>query len=869
MRATRTMTRWALLATLAILLTGWTAMAQERPLVTTLDNGVTVVVIENHQSPVVALRAYIKAGSMDEGAQGRGMSHLLEHLVASGTTATRTEKQSREMLDAIGAECNAYTSLDHMCYYMSTSARFFDTGVELLSDWVMNCTIPAEEFQRELEVVQREMESRRSDPNVLLHETMNMLMFQVHPVRWPVLGFRDSFRHITREDLLAYYHATFVPDNVLFVAAGDVNAKEATETIRKAFAPFERRPVTMRVYPEEPPQVAPREEHREMAASQARLLMAWRTVPLTDPALYPLDLLSDILSNGDSSRLVRLLREQRRLVTSVTTWSYTPGYDAGQFAIYATLDPANVSAAREAVLGEVRRAQEELVSDEELARAKRQKIAEYQFGRQTAEAQAGTVASDLLSAHDPTFSKSYSERIQKTTAEEIRAAARKYFDPDRLCVVTVTPPAKSAGPAGGTSPAKAGEIVRTELPNGMKLLIKRNPANPTVAVNAFFLGGLRAEPADKQGLSLFTAHMLTRGTRSRTTEQIARMMEDMGGEIGVSSGNNALYLSAACLKADLPRTLELTADVLRNPIFPLEEIDRLRPMLLAAAARQRDAWQTELTLDFREKFFDGNPYAGSALGTSESLKAITRDDLVSFHRATVMPNNMVLTVFGDVEPEAVQAMAQELFGDWPKGEFRAPKPPLPAPIKEDATVTERSNHSAMGGVFIGFPGMTLGDWKDRYAMDVLDAMTSGISLPRGWLHETLRGRGLVYEVHAYNWPGIEPGFFGIYAGTEPQKVEEVKKLILEQLGRLTKEPLAEAELAAARQVCVTADVLETQTNGQQAMRAGLDELYGLGYDSYTRYAEGVLTVTAADVKRVAEKYLTHYLCVFMVPTENE
>ena len=837
-------------------------------MVTVLDNGVTVVVIENHQSPVVALRAYIKAGSMDEGTQGRGMSHLLEHLVASGSTATRTEAQSRELLDAIGAECNAYTSTDHMCYYMSTSARFFETGVELLSDWVMNCTIPPEEFQRELEVVQREMESRRSDPDVLLHETMNMLMFQVHPVRWPVLGFRDSFRHISREDLLAYYHATFVPDNVLFVAAGDLNAKEATEKICKAFAPFERRPVPMPVYPQEPPQVAPREEPREMPASQARLMMAWRTVPLTDPALYPLDLLSDILSNGDSSRLVRLLREQRRLVTSVTSWSFTPGYDAGQFAIYATLDPANVPAAREAALAEIRRAQTELVSEEELARAKRQKIAEYEFGRQTAEAQAGAAASDLLSAHDPTFSKSYSERIQKTTAEEIRAAARKYFDPEHLCVVTVTPPGAAAQEAAPAAATEAGRIIRSELPNGMKLLIKRNPANPTVAVNAFFLGGLRAEPAGKGGLSLFTARMLTRGTRSLTTEQIARRMEEVGGELGVSSGNNALYLSAACLKADLGRTLELAADVLRNPTFPQEEIARLRPMLMAAAARQRDAWQTELTLDFRAKFFAGTPYAGSTLGTPESLKGITRDDLVALHRATCMPNNMVLTIFGDVEPEAARAMAQKLFGDWPKGTFHAPKPPLAPPLKQDVTITERSGHNAMGGVFIGFPGMTLFDLKDRYAMDVLDAMTSGISLPRGWLHETLRGRGLVYEVHAYNWPGIEPGFFGIYAGTEPQKVEEVKKLVLDQLGRLTGAPIPEKELAAARQVCVTADVLEAQTNSEQAMRSGLDELYGLGYDAYARYADGVLAVTAEDVKRVAEKYLTHYLCVFMLPEEK-
>lgn len=851
------------------LLVARAVLAQEPPLVTVLDNGVTVAVVENHQSPVVALRAYVKAGSMNEGAQGRGMSHLLEHIVASGSTATRTEAQAREMLDAIGAECNAYTSRDHMCYYMSTSSRFFDTGLDLLSDWVMRCAVSQEEFKRELEVIQREMESRRSDPNVLLNETMDMLMFQAHPARWPVLGFRESFRNISREDVLAYYCATFVPDNLLFVAAGDLNAKEATEKIRKAFAGFERRPVTPAVYPQEPPQVAPREEHRQMQTSQARLLISWRTIPLTDPDLYALDLLSDILSNGDSARLPQLLREKRRIVTSVSTWSYTPGYDAGEFAVYATLDPAKIAAAREAALSEIRRAQDELVSPEELARAKRQKIAEYVFSLQTAEAQASSVASDILSAHDPAFSKSYTERIQKTTAEEIRAVARKYLTPDRLCFVTVTPPADAA-PAAAAAPAvAAGEIVKSELPNGMKLLVKRNTASPTVSVGAFFLAGLRAEPADRRGLSLFTAEMLTRGTAKRNSEEIARASEELGAQLGASSGNNALYLTAACLKEDLPRIMELAADVLRNPVFSQEEIDRLRPMLLAACARQRDAWQTELTLDFRGKFFGAHPYAGSSLGTLESLKAVSRDDLVLFHRAVCAPNNMVLAVFGDVDVQATQDLVKELFADWPKGAAVPPRPAAPDALSADETVTTRSTHARMGGVFIGYPGMTLADEKDRYAMDVLDAMTSGISLPRGWLHETLRGRGLVYEVHAYNWPGIEPGFFGIYAGTEPEKVEEVKRLVLKQMSRLTKKPVSEAELSAARQVCVTADVMENQTNSQQAMRAGLDELYGLGCDLYTRYADGIMAVTASDVKRVAEKYLTHYLCIFMLPEEGK
>ncbi len=152
-------------------------------------------------------------------------------------------------------------------------------------------------------------------------------------------------------------------------------------------------------------------------------------------------------------------------------------------------------------------------------------------------------------------------------------------------------------------------------------------------------------------------------------------------------------------------------------------------------------------------------------------------------------------------------------------------------------------------------------------MDVLDAVLSGVALPRGWLHETLRGKGLVYEVHAFNYVGLEPGYFAVYAGCEPERVEEVRQIILDQVGRLFTEEISEAELTAARQICITADVLERQTNAQQAMRNALDALYGLGGDFADRYEEGILAVTAGDVRRVAETYLKHPLCIIMTPGE--
>jgi zinc protease len=850
----------------ALVLTCARAAAPE-PRVTTLDNGVTVVLIENRQSPVVSLRCYVRAGSMNEGDQGKGMTHLLEHLVAGAATARRTEAQGRELLDSIGAQSNAYTSRDHACYYITTSSRFFDTALDLLGDWVLNATIPPGDFQRELEVIQREMESRRSDPATVLHETMAATMFSVHPARYPVLGFRDSFRGITRDEVYAYYRRTYVPDNLIVVAAGDLTPAEALRKITETFGKTERRPVPLYAFPAEPPQVAAREAARELPVSQAYALFGWRSVTITHPDMYPLDLLAYILANGDTSRLVRRLREEQRLVNAVSASSYTPGYDAGAFEVQVRLRPEKLAAARAALLAEVRRAREELVSDEELDRAKKQKAAEHVFDLQTAEAQGASAAIGLLSAGDARFSGQYVRRIQETTAEEIRRAARKYLTEETLSVVVVTPPAAAPAAASAAEGPVEQEIVRTVLPNGLRLLVRRNATQPIVSIGAFMAAGVRADPPGKSGLSSFTARMMTRGTATRNAVEVAAALEDIGGDIAAASGNHALYVTASCLSADLPRALETTADVVRNPSFPPQEIDRLRPLVLAAIERQKDNWREQLFQAFRRTYYRAHPYRNSAIGLAPEVAALTREDIVAFHRGVAAPGNLVLCVFGDVDPAQVKALVEQRFGDWPAGKRVAPQlaaEPTPA---EDRVVAE-TTALKMGGVFVGWPGMTLRDEKDRHAMDVLDSLVSGIHLPRGWLHETLRGRGLVYEVHAFNFAGIEPGYFGAYAGCEPGKVEEVRALIIEQLGRLVKEKLTEAELDAARRTCVTADVLENQTNAQQAMRAGVDELLGLGCEASKRYAPGVLAVTEADVRRVAQKYLTHSVTVMLRPEKK-
>jgi len=840
-------------------------------MITTLDNGMTVAIEEDRNAPVAALRLYVRAGSLyEQEFMGAGISHFFEHLLAGGTTTRRSEEEAKALESSIGGQVNAYTTRDHTCYHINTLSRHFDTALELLSDWVVRHKFTPNEFQREKNVILEEMRNRSSDPNVQLYELMQRTAFKIHPVRFPVIGDRDLFLKITPEDLETYYRRMYVPNNIIFVAVGDFDAAEALEKIRAQFQDLKPGNVPVVALPSEPEQLGPRRDAREMDVAAAYLEMGFRTVPLSHPDLYALDVLSNILSHGDSSRLVQEIREKKRLVFSIHSWSYTPAYDAGMFSVKAVLAPDKLDDVREAVTEELERVKREAVSPAELAKAKKQVAASRYFDIQTAADRASDLGSNLLSALDPDFTRTYVARVQMVTPEEIMAVAQKYLRAERVCEALVRP-AVGEQAAQRAREAEAGKIRKQVLSNGIRLLVKRHQRLPIVAVRAGFLAGVRAEQPENNGIGYFTAEMLTRGTATRSAVEIAQAFDGMGGSFSASSGNNSFYLSAQCLKEDLPKALEIVADCLMNPKFDPDEIEQVRRLMAAGLKRRHDNWHAVLFDAFRERFFQASPYRMIPEGSVDAVGKLRRADLAAYHQRYVVANNMVLSVFGDVEDDTAKELVERYFGAMrgdPK--FEPPAPPREKPLERDSSAILRTQKRDLGTVFVAYSGMTVLDRRDRDVMEVIDAISSGIGIPRGWLHHALRGdrKGLVYEVHAFNMAGVDPGYFGAYAACKPENAETVAKLIRQEIARALTGPIDPKELDMAKEICITARRLGEQTNGEQAMQAMLDELYGLGYDASEGYAESIRSVTEEDIRRVADKYLRHSLTVIVLPPDK-
>lgn len=831
-------------------------------MVATLSNGLTVIIQENHTSPVVTVRCHVRAGGMLEGRWlGCGLSHLVEHLVAEGAEKApghirQTAGASRNRLEAIGAQSNASTGLEETQYFVDVASSRTAEAIAIVADWMARPQIDVEAFQREHGVVQRELEMGRDDAERQFAYAHMANFYGTHPAGVPVIGYLDALKSVTYEDVMAYHAQMYVPQNMVFIVVGDVDTPAVMEKIRQAMAGFEAKRHPASVLPEVPHLAGVRRVVTSApGVKDVAEQISFRSIPLIHPDLYALDVLSYVLTNGESSRLNQILKRQKKLVTSIDSSSWTPDWGAGQFNVEFRAEADKADDAERELLSELAHVCDEGISKEELAKAKQQKIADFVYSRQSVQSQGRLLASDFLSADDVTFSRQYTDRIQSVTAEEVQAAAKKYLTLGAMAITRLVPAASPQAPKVSPGTMGAGQMVRFQLDNGLTVILNSTPSVDLVAMNLASLGGVLAEDKATNGLGTIMTELSLKGAGERTAEQIADFFDRSGGAISTQCGNNSFMWEATVLKAQALEAAEILGDVVVQPTFPAEELSTLRPALLAAIGRVDEQWNSQLQRFFKEKFYTNSPYRFLTIGSADVVAKADREAVAAYHRQWIKAGTSVLSVFGNFDVPAMRRVIEERFAGMPEGKA---SPPVPAPRKVAAGgelyVLATPNQQA--AIMIGWPGMRITDAADRDAINILDTITSGYELPGGWLHEELRGRQLVYVVHAYNWPGWAPGAFLVYAATQPDKAAEVVSTIRKLMARAVVEKYARSDIDQAINTILTAELLGNQTMRELAMQSTLDELYGFGYDYRRTLEKRLRAVTPDELHRVAQKYLS-------------
>jgi zinc protease len=833
---------------------------------TVLPNGMVVILKPVHTNPVATVRAYVRTGYIYEGTLlGAGVSHFCEHLVGQ-VTPTKSYDDLRKIRQELGGQSNAYTTTDHTCYHMTTSRELYPRALELvIRDWLVESVFTDELIARERGVIHNEMNMRNSEPGPRLYELFQRTCFTTHPVKHPGIGYPELFDAVSRDDLEAYRHATYIPNNMFVVCAGDFDPDSVLAIIQELVSDYPRGKPPSPIVPEEPLQMKRRYAEEEADVVHTHLMIGYHTVPIHHPDIYPLDILEYILTEGRGARLKRILRDEKQLVHTIRSQSHTPAYDAGVFTVSATLDDEKLHQVESAILGELYRLRHELVSERELARAKRQKVAHFTRRIQTVDGLAEQLGIGELVAHDPTVNDTYLERIESVTREQIREAVRNYIRDDNLTVVALRPPGSSSTPS---SPTKliAAEPAREVLANGIVLLTQQIEQSSLLSIVCLFHGGLRSNPVDRPGLSEFMVRMLLRGTEGRSRQEILDEIEGRGGTISMNSGFDSFGCSIVVMKDDLEIALDILADLLMNPAFSPDEIERERQEILSQIRSQREDWLLEATVPMKVMLYREHPYSHTFTGTEESVQQMSRDDLVQYHTAYCVPNNMILGIVGDFDADAVRKAVLRTFERFEPGE--APMPTWPDPYRSLSDSTVRLETEKPQAVMcLGFPGARVGS-PDVYALEVLDAVLAGVDLPTGRLHSTLRGQQLVYVVHANHRWGQDPGFFMIYAATGPDKIDTVLTLIHAHIDSLQTHPIDSAELESAKSQWRVSLSLIDQTNVQKAYAMVAYELLGLGYRFGSTRIDEIERVTREDVQRVANTYLNRHVLALTVPKER-
>jgi zinc protease len=868
-------------------------------IISVLRNG-AVVICKRVASPVAAVRGYALTGGVYEGQWlGGGLSHLLEHLVAGGSSERRTEIENKKLLQAIGNDSNAYTTYDHTAFFVNTTTQHLEQAVDLVTGWMLGAQITYAEYTREYQVVQRELERDKGNPDFVFYQLSQENRYKVSPARVPVIGYQEVIQGLSRDDVYSYYQKAYQPNNMIFAVAANLDPEEMLKVMKQYLQESKPGRVFSHNIADEPPVMGPRTTVATFPRlGQARVMLGFPSVKTTDMDMYALDLLAQILGGGESAILQEDVRDNKQLVSAIGCGDETPAFAYGTFAVEMQLDADKIGSATKAVLDNIESIKTNGVDQDRLDRAKAAIRIAHLKQMQTSQDVAATIATDYLTTGDPHFSERYVERVAVVTADQVRDVARKYLDRGRLITTAMLPREGASADLpkaedllrqeAVTRPsemAQAGpaQVTRTVLDNGLVVLHKRITTTPLVNINMYALGGVTTEDPTNNGVGNLAMATLPRGTATRSAEQIADFFDLTGGDLETKCGNNTWYWNVTCAKDDFAKTMEVYADVVNHPAFAKNEVDAMKSRTLAAIAGEDAAWNAQAFRFFKEQYFGprNSPYQFQPIGTKENVTKLTADQLKDWYTQKVLNAPRVIAIYGDIDNDTAVATVKKWFGERtvaaepqrenPKGTDvidAAGKPSV-----EVSRVAVQKTEQDVAAVMIGFDSDSVIGEPDEPGLTVAQCLTGGYGYPTGYIFETLRGQGWSYEAASENVPGRSiklPGVFLVYAACDPHNVNKVTDAILQNMARLQGSPsdIQEDWFARSKDMITTSEALATETPAAQASQAATEELFGLGYNWHTGFNDRINAVTMPHVQSLGRAKLNHCIVTICTPSPD-
>ena len=803
--------------------------------VRTLPNGLKVYSSPDKTTSNVSVQVWYGVGSKDD-PQGRsGFAHLFEHMMFKATRDMPAEYMDR-LTEDVGGDNNASTWDDFTEYHETIPANHLERLLWAESERMSSLVVDEPNFKSERDVVKEELRQRvlASPYGRLFSLAVPQASYAVHPYKRPGIGSIEELDAASLNDVRAFHATYYRPDNASLIVVGNFDQAALDRWVDRYFGPIVQPAWPMpRVTAVEPPRTGPGVWNAYGPnVPLPAMAITWLAPAKGSPDAPALKVAETVLGAGDSSRLYQDLVHDQQLASEIFAEAELQ-QQPGLFAVGAVLAGGKtLDQAETALRAEIGHLRDAPVSDEELARAKNQLIAQTVRDRETVEGRGQAIGFAIGYEGDAGRVNEDVAQLQAVTAADVQRVAKAYLADDRRMVIryqaeTARPvgeaapvPAPPATPAplpgaGAPSatpapedqrqpPPKPGPPVVAALPtpvertlsNGLRVIVAKSTDLPLVSAELTVRTGGAADPAGKAGLANMTATLLNKGAGGRSTAEVARDIEALGGTLQAEGGWDGSQVSLNVVSDKLDPAMRIFADVVRRPALTADELERARTQAGDDLTVELQSPGSIARYAAAVAVFAGTPYGHVLGGSPASLKTLTRADVTRFYGAYYRPDNAVLVLAGDITPDQGFAMAEQMFGDW-----KAPARPLPAATVPVVTVKPRVividlPGTGQAAVTVAMPGIRRADPR-YYAGIVANGTLGGGYSAR--LNEEIRiKRGLSYGAGSALDARRNVGPFVARVQTKNESAPLVVDLILDEIRKLGATPPGADEIAARK-----------------------------------------------------------------------
>ena len=861
-----------------------------------LKNGLTLIVYERKDLPLVSISTYVKTGYLDEPDRLRGIAHVVEHMFFKGTARRGVGAMAKET-KGLGGSLNAGTFYEYTHYYTLLPFEHFRQGLDIQADALQNPVFAEEELKREIQVILQEARRKADTPEAFALEKLYETAFEISPVRRWRIGDESTLLPLNRKEVVEFYQRWYVPSNIVLVVCGNVDKRSVLDEVVKKYANMLPAKAELSMVPAEPVQKQLRYRQLGGDIAEARLFLGFSMPAALTPQWYAAQVLNAVLTEGESSILSRQLKEEKGWVSSVKSLPLDLQHQ-GYLALQFSLDPSRLDNVELALWTELERLKSGALDDQDVERAKNLLERNIYLEREELINFAFELARyDAISTH-----KEWRDSVRKlraVTPEQVIEVAKTYLTLPRSTVLEYLPKGAKprsasaenlmafleqrlpnavkeaeliAGPAEPLNKDKKGKPVRPaartvgqaeissawvesplteyKLLRGPEVMVKESRALPLISIGVFFPGGRLFEGLSNNGITELMLRTSAKGALKMSSEPILSVFERNGAKIETRAEADFFGYVLTGLKAGFEKNLDALFEAIQQPQFEEPQIERERSLLSAEASRLTDSQVLYSRQLLKQALYGNHPYGLPPLGTAESLLRITRTELKEWHTQFVQKAIPVIVIAGDTEGSELVARLST-YVSTVGAEPIDVKMALPVKSHDRPNEKTESRDRRQSATSVGF--LTLGASEpETRVLTVVVNLVSGIG---GRFSEQIRERqALAYIVSAAYEPTTLGGFFMAYTATSPENRRLAVDVLKEQFKKLALELPTEEEVRRGKNSSSGLWRTRLQRRSLQIFEFARLKMVGLGLDEIQNYASQYDFVTPALIRDVARKY---------------